>query len=242
MVDAFCDQFKTNKLVTRVDFTFLKNLRSVFDSASSNSITPHRAGFKVQNSDLKVIRFNSAAGINNECASENCENCPKNACRERGGNCRNDSIAFVQAVQQFCTAGLAYYQAETTKHQQTLNRIVTMQSGGQLPAEHQEMRDWLADRVQMFQRVQGLVNSLIADLNLNRRNPSCFTVPIDAFNNVFDPIKKLYWDDVVMKYLKIILLQFHAQCDSVLSSAALFEKFIKTLAIADFMSNMEGNQ
>jgi hypothetical protein len=34
---------------------------------------------------------------------------------------------------------------------------------------------------------------------------------------------------------------FHQQCDSVLKGARLFERFVKTLSIADFMKNMEGN-
>ena len=42
-------------------------------------------------------------------------------------------------------------------------------------------------------------------------------------------------------YINLILGSFYKQCDSVLNSAELFEKFIKTLSIADFMNNMEGN-
>ena len=39
---------------------------------------------------------------------------------------------------------------------------------------------------------------------------------------------------------KKVLQQYYKQCDSVLQGAALFERFIKTLSIADFMNNMEG--
>ena len=37
-----------------------------------------------------------------------------------------------------------------------------------------------------------------------------------------------------------LIKQFHKQCDSVLKGARLFERFVKTLSIADFMKNMEG--
>ena len=97
-------------------------------------------------------------------------------------------------------------------------------------------------RVTQFREASTSCEALIRELNLSRKNAGCFTIPIQSFNNVFDPLKRLYWDEVVMKYMQLILHQFHDQCDKVLKSAALFEKFIKTLAVADFMNNMEGNQ
>ena len=68
-----------------------------------------------------------------------------------------------------------------------------------------------------------------------------FTIPFESYQNVFSPMKKLYWDEIVAEYINRILSQFYKQCDSVLNSAGLFEKFIKTLSIADFMNSMEGN-
>ena len=54
-------------------------------------------------------------------------------------------------------------------------------------------------------------------------------------------MKKLFWDDLVEKYIRLIIEKFHKQCDSVLEGASLFEHFIKTLSVASFMNNMEGN-
>ena len=50
----------------------------------------------------------------------------------------------------------------------------------------------------------------------------------------------MYWDDMVDGYIKLILDRFYKQCDNVLKGASIFERFIKTFSIADFMSNMEG--
>ena len=189
------------------------------------------------------MRFNSASGIVVKCASATCDHCPNQTiCNGGGGNCRNDSTAFVEAVKKFCTDGLTYYETAIRKHMEHLNQLGIVQKNGKLPDAHQELRDRLEYRVNRFREVKALTESLINDLRLNRKNNRSFTIPIEAFNNVFDPIKQLYWDEVVMVYLQHILNRFHAQCDSVLESAALFEKFIKTLAVADFMNNMEGNQ
>ena len=88
----------------------------------------------------------------------------------------------------------------------------------------------------MFQEAQSKVASLLPAVN---ENP--FTMPIDKYNEIFGEMKKLYWDTVVNEYLKLIIGMFHQQCDSVLKGARLFERFVKTLSIADFMKNMEGN-
>ena len=67
-----------------------------------------------------------------------------------------------------------------------------------------------------------------------------FTMPFESFDKIFSAMKSLYWDSVVENYIGKIIDQFHKQCDSVLNGARLFEKFVKTLSIADFMNNMEG--
>ena len=74
----------------------------------------------------------------------------------------------------------------------------------------------------------------------NNDSSAPFTVPFETYNAIFSIMKSLYWDQVVEVYIKKIITQFHNQCDSVLSGARLFEKFVKTLSIADFMNNMEG--
>jgi hypothetical protein len=238
-VTGFTEYFKTNKLITQQDFEFARKFRKHFDKAFMNSISPAREGFEVEGSDSKVIRFNSRASIAEKCAAAACDHCPsKNDCKGSGGNCRNDSAAFVGAVEKFCSEGLQYYEAELDKHRERIRK----QHIVQLSVELQEMSEWTENRIKQFRETKALVASLIQDLKLNRANDKSFTLPIASFNNVFDPIKRLYWDEVVMKYMQYILDQFHSQCDNVLSSAALFEKFIKTLAVADFMNNMEGNQ
>jgi hypothetical protein len=78
-------------------------------------------------------------------------------------------------------------------------------------------------------------------MKLDRKETTSFTVTLEDFNELFAPMKKIYWDETVMTYINLILQRFHDQCDSVLQSAALFEKFVKTLAVADFMNNMDGN-
>ena len=65
-------------------------------------------------------------------------------------------------------------------------------------------------------------------------------MPFAQYEKIFEPMKELYWDDGVNEYISVILAQFYKQCDSVLKGANLFERFIKTLSIADFMNNMEG--
>ena len=65
-------------------------------------------------------------------------------------------------------------------------------------------------------------------------------MPFEKYLSVFNPIKELYWDTVVYKYLGPVVDQFHKQCDTVLDGARSFERFVKILAIADFMKNMEG--
>jgi hypothetical protein len=71
-------------------------------------------------------------------------------------------------------------------------------------------------------------------------SPQSFTMPFETYERIFEPMKELYWDLVVSKYINAILEQYYKQCDSVLQGASLFERFIKTLSIADFMNNMEG--
>ena len=243
MVEGFLEYFKTNEMITRVDFTFLKKFRGFFNKAFMNSISPQREGFAVENSNSVVMRFNSASGIVVKCASPSCNGCPNHTiCNGSGGNCRNDSKEFASAVEAFCKEGLRYYEAEVTKHKNIVNKLDIVQRGGEPPAAYQEMSAWLERRVTQFREASTSCEALIRELNLSRRNAGCFTIPIQSFNNVFDPLKRLYWDEVVMKYMQLILHQFHDQCDKVLKSAALFEKFIKTLAVADFMNNMEGNQ
>jgi hypothetical protein len=96
----------------------------------------------------------------------------------------------------------------------------------------------LTQRLEKFKSEKTKLNNLISQLP---DTEASFTIPFAKYNEIFNPIKALYWDAVAATYIKTILDQFYKQCDSVLGSAALFENFIKVLSIADFMNNMEGN-
>ena len=79
------------------------------------------------------------------------------------------------------------------------------------------------------------------DMFLNKFPALAKMISFEKYQAIFNPIKELYWDGVVSEYLQVILKLFYKQCDSVLKGATLFERFVKSLSIADFMNNMEGS-
>ena len=242
MEEDFNKFFGTNQFIIKSDFKFLQQFQTAFDTAFRNSMSPQREGFGVENQNMHVMRFNSSNGIFMKCSAPTCDKCPnKTNCSKVGGNCNNNSVTFAENVKKFCTDGKKFYEKEREDFRNFLQSIDIGQMGGSLPPIYADMQNRLEARLRAFAEADSVCTRMIRELSLDRRNAGCFTVPIEKFNQVFDPIKKLYWDDTVMNYIQLILDQFHKQCDSVLESAALFEKFIKTLAVADFMNNMEGN-
>ena len=231
LAEDFSKFFGLDEYKTKTDFLFLQKLRSTFDTAFRNSISPQRSGYGVDKSDKRVMRFNTSSSIFVDCASETCDKCHnKQFCQGGSGTKRNISADFVKAVGDFLSTGEKFYANERKKYMDDLSK-------GKIKT-NTNLSKWFGDKESSFKSVKSKVNKALSIINTNS---VCFTVPFDKFEEVFAPIKKLYWDDVVGYYIGLILNGFYKQCDSVLNSAELFEKFIKTLSIADFMNNMEGN-
>ena len=89
------------------------------------------------------------------------------------------------------------------------------------------------------QKLKNSSKSIIESLDKLSENKKYFTIPFAKFNEIYEPIKNMYWNTAAEPYVKAILTKFYNQCDSVLRSAKLFERFIKTFSIAEFMNNME---
>ena len=225
---------KIDKVKADIDFRFLRELRADFDRAFRNSVSTGRAGYATSHNpnSERVMRFNSSLGVFMPCASKTCQGCPNaELCKRKTSTIRNNYKEFFNATRSFFNLGQQFYkkeQEEYTKRSQDV-RI----TGGAGAANYTE---YLRRREKMFRDAQTKISSLLPAVN---ENP--FTMPIDKYNEIFGEMKKLYWDSVVNEYLKLIIDMFHQQCDSVLKGARLFERFVKTLSIADFMKNMEGN-
>ena len=222
-----------NKYRVGYDFEFLQAMRESFDTIFRNSISPQRAGYTVDRSNKRVMRFNSSNGVFLSCGAESCDGCPsKQHCRSNPARRRNISRDFVGAIKRFFNDGERFYNATIKNYQDLLSKGII--SGG----ADKETQSMLVSRLEKFKSEKTKVNKLLTELP---DTETSFTIPISKYNEIFNPIKELYWDAVAASYIKRILDQFYKQCDSVLGSAALFENFIKILSIADFMNNMEGN-
>ena len=237
MAGEFAQFFSLNKDQAIYDFQLLQELRENFDAIFRNSISPQRAGYSVDKSDKKVMRFNSANGVFLSCGAETCDKCAnKQHCRANPERMRNNSRDFVNAIKEFFNRGENFYIEANKEYQKSISNIkVSSASEGQ---KIKELQGWLRDRNEQFKSEKKNVSKLVSELP---GSETSFTVPFKKYSDIFLPIKRLYWDEVAAKYIKLILAQFYNQCDSVLGSASLFENFIKILSIADFMNNMEGN-
>ena len=237
MAEDFRRFFELDDYRTKSDFAFLQALRPSFDRAFSNSISPQCQGYAVDGSDKRVMRFNSANGVFVNCGSESCDKCPnKQFCRDKSKDIRNNARDFASAVKEFFEKGEKFYAGEIKKYQELKQQVKVKGASGQGGVD--DTKVWLEKREASFKKVKSEVHKALSSFN---SSDSSFTVPFDQYKEIFSPLKELYWDEVVGNYMGRILGQFYKQCDSVLDSAGLFEKFIKTLSIADFMNNMEGN-
>ena len=217
---------------TRVDFGFLQALRESFDKAFRNSISPQRLGYALSGYENKrVMRFNSSYGVFSPCATKTtCANCPdRDICGASGKVKRNSLAEFKSAVGKFFREGEAYYENCRRRYSDNGN-IIHGQEGDS------GLLKLLRDRKELFAKTRERVFSLLPE---DTQEP--FTMPYEKFLEIFEPMKKLFWDDVVDVYIRLILLVFHQQCDNVLQGAKLFERFIKIFSIAEFMNNMEGD-
>ena len=238
MVEEYngCFDLKDKEYITKSDFEFLQKLRKPFDIAFRNSISPRRQGYSVDGSDKKVMRFNSGNGVFVNCNAETCENCSNSKfCQGEGVVKRNISADFINAIKDFCNAGPKFYAQEI----KDVNKIISEESiQNQQSNKWTDISKYLREREEKFKELKKTALAQIEEL---KADDTCFTIPYEKFNEIFEPVKQLYWDEVALKYINMILGQFYKQCDSVLDSAKLFERFIKMLSIADFMNNMDGN-
>ena len=230
MAAAFAKSFGLDKEMAAIDFRFLRATRPHFDAIFRNSVSPARAGYTVSNvPDVKLMRFNSAMGPFMPCSSQDCHQCPNSRdCRSQA-NMRNNYVRFCDGVERFFETGLQYYQQEIEAYlKRVRDRIISGEDQAHIKNE-------INERIERFKKTADEVKKL-----LRKPTSDTFVMPFEEYSKIFDPVKALYWDDVVFTYLGAVIGQFHKQCDSVLEGARLFEKFVKTLSIADFMKNMEG--
>lgn len=222
--------------IVKTNFNFLQELRASFDKAFKNSISPRSSGYHVDGSTKKVMRFNSVNSVFVNCNSETCDKCAnKQLCQSNASVKRNNSALFISGVKEFFDKGIKFYsnvRAETNKF------IASGTISNQNSKKWNNILSYYQEREEKFKKAK---TTALKALESVKDTSNCFTIPYDTYTEIFAPMKKLYWDEVALKHIDMILDQFYKQCDSVLNSAKLFEKFIKTLSIADFMNNMEGN-
>ena len=230
--DEFSKFFAVDKEIAKLDFKFLQSLRKPFDTAFRNSVSPKRNGYSIDGSSNKVMRFNSANNVFEPCGSEFCNNkCPK-AAYCRNNKKRNSSKEFVSSIKEFLSQGEKFYSSALgSSNASGSNKKINENKGN-------DKISWLNKRHDAFKKEKDRVLKALSAIP-DSTDP--LTIPLAKYNEIFNPIKKLYWDDVAANYMDKILSQFYKQCDSVLDSASKFENFIKVLSIADFMNNMEGN-
>ncbi len=227
----FSNFFGTDVVKTEYDFSFIQALRKSFDGAFRNSITPQREGYTVIDDDnARIIRFNSSMGVFAPCMSAKCDGCANAAICQNGSSKRNSYKQFYNSVNKFFSEGAAFYKREREIYHSNQGIISSSQELGS-----SGLAAWLKDREKEFAEKGKTVAGLLPAVT-----DAPFTMPYEKYEEIFLNLKKLYWDDMVDGYIKLILDRFYKQCDNVLKGASIFERFIKTFSIADFMSNMEG--
>ncbi|MBR2970889.1 MAG: DEAD/DEAH box helicase family protein [Clostridia bacterium] len=220
---------KVDEAQAQIDFEFIQELRKPFDTMFRNSISPKREGNEIHDREERVVRFNTVlGGSSRKCYALSCKECEyKNKCRGNDSQIKNKYSVFADAIKSFLTMGEKFYNSKQDKMHSPSEVI----SG----ASKETLLDYLRNRAKAFKAAKSEIKKLLPD---NTNDP--FTMPFEEYSEIFGKLKKLYWDDVVAEYINRIIDRFHRQCDSVLEGASLFERFIKTLSIADFMNNMEG--
>ena len=202
-----------------------------------NSVTPQRQGHTVNGKqNVRVVRFNSYCNVFEGCDSDKCTSCSmRQACNDKKddkGNAqrmKNDFNEFCNAVNEFFDTAIKFCEEQITYYSRRDVRIrsIGSKNGG--------VGNRLKERLKRLTEANKTVSNWLS----GKGKKGGFTIPFAEFQQMYQPIKCLYWDTVAMRYIKVILDRFYAQCDSVLSSAELFERFVKTFSIAEFMKNME---
>lgn len=228
--DEFSAEFGTDKDFTKADFVYINAMRKVYEKMFVNSIYKGRR----DDSDKdKVVRFNSRRNVFLDCSdARDCNKCPNySQCKSEGGEgVVNSYSEFTKAAEKFAGESIKFYENMLS----TLSARGTLVQGQDNKMSRQDA--FFRSRRKEFEELKSKLKT-----NLKSDPMKPFVMTIKEFDAIMNPIKKLYWDDVVKRYIDRVLKQFYKQCDSVLESAAMFEKFIKTLSIAEFMSNMDEN-
>lgn len=230
-VEAFSEEFGIDRDFTKADFSYINTLRKVYEKIFVNSIYKGRRDGPAKN---KVVRFNSKRNVFLDCGNISAcgSGCPYYLqCRsENGEGIINNYAEFAQSAVQFADESIKFYE-------KMLNELSSSEMLVQGRDDRMERKnDYFSSRREMFIKLK---SDLESKLEKDPKQP--FVMTMDKFGAIMEPIKKLFWDNVVKNYIDRVLEQFYKQCDNVLDSAAMFERFIKTLAIAEFISNMEEN-
>lgn len=230
MAVEFSKYFGLDETKTKFDFKYLQHLRPCFDKAYRNSICAI-GGHSVDNSDKKVVRFNSTRGLFVTCASDKCSTCAnKSLCKTNNEKVNNVYSDFTQGVKDFYEQSIKYYDNAIREYGKRRDTLIVTSTGG---SNGVRLDQWLQNRKNQFEQYLKQVTPKLG----HHEEP--YPMPYDNYREIFDPMKQMYWDEVVAEYLKPILKQFHSQCDSVLQGAKLFERFIKSFSIAEFMNSMK---
>ena len=235
MAKNFSERFDTHPYMTGVDFRFLNRMRASFDAAFRNSVSPHRNGYELPGGG-RVVRFNSALSPFVECGANTCANCPNAAhCKDSSKPIRNSYKEFRDAVERFFKDGQKFYEQEDRKYRDQSGGVIDFNNAiSSGPAI--DVGKVTQEKIASFKGKYENIRALIPE----KDSSAPFTLPFETYEKIFSVMKSLYWDEIVESYIRKIITKFHNQCDSVLSGARLFERFVKTLSIADFMNNMEG--
>ncbi len=234
MAQDFSQRFGTDDEKTKIDFRFLSKFQESFDQAFRNSVSTNREGYTTP-SRKKVMRFNSKMGPFVGCNADKCQGCPsysEQCLTKNRDSMRNVYTIFDNAVRLFFKNGETFYKEVSQEY--TRARGAGRISGDKLN-RYKSIVEYADKRAKDFKAKSEVIKKLPTT-----QSNTPFIMPFDDYKEVIRAMKSLYWDTVVQVYIKEIIDQFHNQCDSVLSGARLFEKFVKTLSIADFMNNMEG--
>ena len=220
-----------DKTVVVSDMKYLHKLRKAYDDLFRECISPLRQGNSVNGTSKKVVRFNTTYDVLANCLADTCSKCANNGlCNKKDKTPSNSFDNFVAAIKKFFKTGADFCQEQLSYYNDMKITIRSVDASGT------SIMDRLRDRATNIDSAKMEVDKLLKNWSGNKES---FTMPYEEFEKIYQPVKNLYWDTVAAEYINAILAKFHAQCDSVLRSAKLFEKFIKTFSIAEFMNNME---
>lgn len=228
MANDFSAEFGIQDVTkTLIDFEYINLVHQDVETVYRNCVRS-----KCLN-NAEVVRFNSSQGPFVACpaAVTDCKKCRDyTMCKGDGQTTFGNSYSeFCKAVKGFLAKSAAFYAEKIKTYTESQGNVVIHGKNDRL----NELRSELRSRCDYFENKKKNINMLPKDTD------EPFVIPMDKFRKeILQEIRKPYWTDVVQNYLKLILDEFYKQCDSVLDSAKLFEKFIKTLTIAEFMNNM----